>query len=95
MGKGWLTISQSQTDCSGGDSEMKEERQGLQEDRHMQKGLNMFVTESSAGRMTSASCGTMIGVGLGVIGRLGVQRRQTLLGIPLDTFHGIQEGEHL
>lgn len=52
------------------------------------------VAESSAGWMTSASCGTIIGAGLGVIGTLGVQRRQALLGIPLDTFHGVQrEGD--
>lgn len=74
----------------GGDSETKEERQGLQEDRHMQKVLDMFVTESSAGRMPSASCGTITGAGLGGIGRLGVQRRQAVLVIPLDTSHGIQ-----
>lgn len=52
------------------------------------------VAESRAGRMTSASCGTIIGNDLGAIGTLGVQRRQALLGIPSDTFHGVQrEGD--
>lgn len=58
--------------------EMKEERQVLQEDRHLQKGLDMFVTEFSA-----ASCGTIgagLGAGLEVMGRLGVQGRQAPLG---------------
>lgn len=59
----------------------------------MQKGLGMFATGSNTGRITSASCeagGARIGTGLGVIGRLGVQRRQALLGTSLDTFLGIQ-----
>lgn len=59
----------------------------------MQKGLDKFATGSNTGRITSASCkagGARIGAGLGVIGRPGVQRRQALLGIPLDTFLGIQ-----
>lgn len=58
--------------------EMKEERQGLQGDRHLQKSLDMSVTEFSA-----ASCGTIgagLGAGLEVIGRLGVQRIQAPLG---------------
>lgn len=94
--RGWLTISQSQTGCREGDSEMKGKGHGQQEDKHMQKGLDMFATGSNTGRITSASCearGARIGAGLGVFGRPGVQRRQALLGTPLDTFPGMQREE--
>lgn len=77
----------------GGDSEMKGKGHGQQEDKHMQKGLDMFATGSNTGRITSASCearGARIGAGLGMIGRPGVQRRQALLGTSLDTFPGTQ-----
>lgn len=33
----------------GGDSEMKEERQGLQEGRHTQKGLDMWQSPAQVG----------------------------------------------
>lgn len=62
-----------------GDSEMKEERQGLQEERNMQKVLDMFATDSSAGRKASASCGTIIGACIGVMGSPGLQSRPALL----------------